>query len=164
MKHKCKSYYKICRESSGLTQETAAALLDISPRSLAAYENGKTKNPVPEDIVSKMMEIYDSQSLGWWHLKNYSILGNKCLPDIEVPVSNGDMAFQTIMSKELMIEAEKIIKYVLADGVISSNEKSLIEKFRFIIGKVVNKLTSIQNFDCKMKRGDRESECSVTYR
>lgn len=79
----CKEYrniYQICRESKGITQEKAAELLNVSVESIRAYEGDK-RIP-PNDIVAKMVEVYDTQYLAFQHLKN-SELGTKYLPNVE---------------------------------------------------------------------------------
>lgn len=93
MSNTCENHYKSCRSTTHYTQEQAAELLHVSPRSLSDYENGHTR--VPDDIVDKMATLYNSPLLAWWHLKQTSILG-KYLPDMSTPQSNTDVAFQLI--------------------------------------------------------------------
>ncbi|MFS8542113.1 MAG: helix-turn-helix transcriptional regulator, partial [Tissierellales bacterium] len=67
MKKRCRNIYRIARKSAGYTQEEAAELLHVSPRSLSDYEQGKTIPP--DDVVCKMVEIYGARWLGYEHLR-----------------------------------------------------------------------------------------------
>ena len=67
--------YKIARESSGFTQEKASELLATSVTSLKAYEY--SQRIPPDDIVIKMIEIYDAQYLAYQHLKTSVEVGKK---------------------------------------------------------------------------------------
>lgn len=58
MTQECENLYKLCRTSAGFTQEQAAELLNIAPRTLSDCENGKTR--VPDDIVDAMSNHYKS--------------------------------------------------------------------------------------------------------
>ncbi len=143
MTDECKNYYKICRENAGLTQKEASNLLAVGERTLSAYENG-TK--VPDEIVDKMAEVYNAPLLAWWHLKTFSILG-KYLPDIQLPKTNGDMAFQTILANDQLKKATDMIKGIMADGVVTSDELDCYNEFKEIICDVTNKLMSVKTYD-----------------
>lgn len=122
MRNDCTNRYKLCRENAQLTQEHAAELLHISPRSLSDYENGHTK--VPEDIVSAMADHYNSPLLAWWHLKNHSVLG-KFLPDIQMPQTNGDMAFQLWMAQNDLVPTVKTVMEILGGEICKEKSKDL---------------------------------------
>lgn len=80
MQKSCRNIYKTCREVAGFTQEHAAELLAISTRTLADYETGKR---IPgDDLVCNMVEIYETDWLGYQHLKQTEV-GRKYLPEIE---------------------------------------------------------------------------------
>jgi len=117
MSKACENRYKLCRENAGFTQEHAAELLHISVRTLSDYENGHAK--VPDDVVDAMAGHYHSPLLAWWHLKNHSVLG-KYLPEVSMPETIGDMAFQAILAQDDLaptIEAVKnLAKQILVDG------------------------------------------------
>lgn len=80
MSNDCGNLYKICRTSSGLTQEQAAELLAVSQRTLSDYENDRAR--VPDDIVAIMAETYNSPLVAYYHLKHFSPLG-RYLPEIQ---------------------------------------------------------------------------------
>ena len=87
-----RNIYKIARESAGLTQEKAAELIDISVRSLRMYEyNERTPN---DEVVLKMIEIYNAQYLAYQHLKTKTKVGKEHLPEIEITdLSQSVLAF-----------------------------------------------------------------------
>ena len=88
MTNECENLYKLCRTSAGFTQEQAAELLNIAPRTLSDYENGRTR--VPDDIVDAMSSNYKAPFLAWYHLKITSVLG-KYLPEVVMAQINGDL-------------------------------------------------------------------------
>ena len=135
----CENRYKIGRETSGYTQEKASEMLHISPRTLSDYENGHTR--VPDDIVAAMTEIYNAPLLAWWHLKETSPLG-KFLPDLLVPQTNGDMAFQLVLAEDELSPAVNSIKRIISDGRIDEDEsgdfKNSIMKIQNVNGKLMS--------------------------
>lgn len=149
------SYYKTCRESAGMKQEEAAALLNISCRTLSDYENDKVR--VPDDIVDKMSELYGSPLLAWWHLKNNSVLG-KYLPDVFEPRTEVDMVFQGILAKDKLSPVIEGLKLIMADGVIDDLEEEKLETHIDDMRDVNNKLTSIIIwYDARAKKESRLS-------
>lgn len=112
--------YKIARESVGFTQEKASELLATSVTSLKAYEY--SQRIPPDDIVIKMIEIYDAQYLAYQHLKTSVEVGKKYLPNIEItqlPIAILKLQKEVsdfIKCKDLMVE-------ITCDGVIDDNER-----------------------------------------
>lgn len=82
MRGYCRNIYQTARKSAGFTQDTAAELLHISVRSLAAYEKGETVPP--DDVVCNMVAQYKMASLAYEHLKISTEVGRKYLPDISI--------------------------------------------------------------------------------
>ncbi|MCJ0225682.1 helix-turn-helix transcriptional regulator [Clostridioides difficile] len=74
--------YQLSRENTGLTQEKASELLDISVESLRAYENDK-RIP-PNTIVAKMVSIYNNNLLGYEHVRRTTEAGVMFLPKLEM--------------------------------------------------------------------------------
>ena len=130
MPRKGENYYQVCREMSGLTQETAAEKLGISTRSLARYEAVETDTfqAPPDEKVDAMAGLYKTPLLAWWHLKNSSPLG-KYLPDVQMPTSFGDAGFQTVLGVENAAKAEAVFRKIMADGEITPDEHSDLEEF-----------------------------------
>ena len=72
--------YKTAREVAGITQERAAAALNLSVRSLAAYETGER---VPhDDIVVRMVDLYNFQQLAVQHMRANSELARRIIPEV----------------------------------------------------------------------------------
>ena len=72
--------YKTAREVAGITQERAAAALNLSVRSLAAYETGER---VPhDDIVVRMVDLYSFQPLAVQHMRANSELARRIVPEV----------------------------------------------------------------------------------
>lgn len=77
-----RTIYQLARNTTELTQQAAAELLNVSVRSLADYETGKT---IPHsDIVADMADIYGTKWLGYEHLRQSTKLGKEILPAIDI--------------------------------------------------------------------------------
>lgn len=124
-----RNYYKTCRENAGMTQEYAAGALHISVRTLSDYENDNSN--VPDDIVNTMCDLYSTNQLALWHLKNKSPLG-KFLPDIYEPITLGDMVFSLAVAVDASSEAYETIRSILRDRKLESSEAP---QFAEAIGK-----------------------------
>lgn len=136
-----KNYYKIGRESVNLTQEQAAELLDISVRSLSDYENNKT---IPsDDVVMKMVKIYKTKILGWWHLRNTSALARESLPNVIELQTDADMFLQSEFANDEIEAIQKLIKAILADGKITPDEIGDFENMKKLSKQAAGKLMAI---------------------
>lgn len=140
MSKECENMYKVCRCTAGFTQERAAELLVVAPRTLSDYENGRAN--VPDDVVAKMAEIYKSPLLAWWHLRETSVLG-KYIPDIVMPQTNGDMAFQLIIAEDELKTSVQEIKRIIAAGEIGGVESELFKNNIDILRNINAKLLSV---------------------
>ncbi len=136
----CKDLYKLCRTSAGFTQEQAAELLAISPRTLSDYENERLR--VPDDIVDAMSRHYKSPLLAWWHLRNTSILG-KYLPDVVMPQTNGDMIAQLSIAEWRLKQVVDEIQRIMEDGKIEEYEKAEFKNAMEFVRQVNSKLLSV---------------------
>ncbi|HBF8545214.1 HTH_XRE [Clostridioides difficile] len=82
MSYEYQNIYQLSRENTGITQEKASELLDISVESLRAYENDKR---IPNNqIVSKMVSIYNNNLLGYEHVRRTTEAGVMFLPKLEM--------------------------------------------------------------------------------
>ena len=103
---------KLCataRDVAGYTQESASPVLNVSPRSISAYECGKT--PIPEDIILKMMDTYNARWLGYMYLKMTNKVGNLILPNIEqraLSASILDLRVEMEQVNEIQMELAKV--------------------------------------------------------
>ena len=72
--------YKTAREYAGITQERAAAALNVATRTLAAYETGER---IPhDDIVVRMVDVYSYQQLAVAHMRANSELARRIIPEV----------------------------------------------------------------------------------
>lgn len=76
-----RNIYQTARRAAGLTQEAAAERLAVSVESLRAYENDY--RVVPNDVVSRMVEIYDKQYLAYQHLRQTTDLMARVVPELD---------------------------------------------------------------------------------
>ena len=119
MNKTCINIYKSARESSGLTQECAAGKLNISSRTLSAYENDRIP---PEDIVDKMIELYGFELLAYKHLQMNTLIGQKYLPKINFD----DLSINVLRFQKEYSDIEKIklsMIEIACDGQIDNHEK-----------------------------------------
>lgn len=116
----CENIYQNARKSANLTQQQAAELLHISPRTLCDYESGKT---VPaDDIVCNMIEVYGTEWLGYQHLKQSTLVGQKYLPDIEC----SDLAKSVLRLQKEVSDLDNVNRDMIdiaCDGVIHDHEE-----------------------------------------
>lgn len=140
MNNCCRNYYKIGREIAGFTQEQASEFLGICVRSLSNYENGKK---IPSDeIVLKMVDVYNIKLLGWWHLWENSPLVRKCLPEFQFPQTNADIFFQIQLAEDDISIIKSQYKKILSMEEITDDElkdyKMIQEKAKIIAGKMMS--------------------------
>lgn len=140
MSNNCENLYKVCRVSAGLTQEQAAELLAIAPRTLSDYERDQAR--VPDDTVARMAEAYNAPLIAYYHLRRFSPLG-KYLPDLQEPQTHGDMAFQAIIARDELGPAVDCIKRLVADGVIDSDEQGQFSECITALRRVYGKILSV---------------------
>lgn len=152
MSNDCENLYKVCRVSAGLTQEQAAELLAVAPRTLSDYERDQAR--VPDDTVAKMAEAYNAPLIAYYHLRRFSPLG-KYLPDLQEPQTHGDMAFQAIIARDELGPAVDCIKRLVADGVIDSDERGqfseCITALRRVYGKILSVVAYAERISGKSK-------------
>lgn len=114
-----RNIYQIARETSGLTQERAAELFNISVESLRSYE---TDRRIPQDsTVLKMIEVYGTPFLAMQHLRE-SALGEKYIPEVE----QKDLAIAVLNFLNECSDLENIKNLMIkisADNKIDESEK-----------------------------------------
>lgn len=88
-----------------------------------------------------MAEIYKSPLLAWWHLRETSVLG-KYIPDIVMPQTHGNMAFQLIIAEDELKTSVQEIKKIVANGEIgganSETFKAYLEILRSVNAKILS--------------------------
>ncbi|MDC2909520.1 helix-turn-helix transcriptional regulator [Clostridioides difficile] len=141
MSHEYQNIYQINRENTGLTQEKASELLDISVESLRAYENDK-RIP-PNAIVSKMISIYNNNLLGYEHVRRNTEAGIMFLPELKI---------KSLSSITLKLHKEIKDYLKKEDGFIDVVEDDVIdEEEEEVWNDVMEKLEGIYKAILKLK-------------
>ncbi|MBN1042540.1 XRE family transcriptional regulator [Clostridium botulinum] len=136
-----RNIYQIARESTGLTQERACELLDISVDSVRAYEGGK--RVPPDRVVIKMIEIYNAQYLAYQHLKTSAEVGQKYLPNIEIKdLPLAMLRLQKEVSDFIKLKDEMI--EITCDGIIDDKEKPRWDKIMKELDDVVEAIMALK--------------------
>jgi transcriptional regulator with XRE-family HTH domain len=125
MRTSCGNIYKTCRVIADLTQEKAAEQIAISVRSLADYESGKT---IPgDDVVCRMVELYQAPELAYLHLKHSTEVGRRYLPDLCLDELPRAVLRLQKESRELRMVEPDLIE-IACDGVVDRRELPAWEK------------------------------------
>ncbi|MCS6132631.1 XRE family transcriptional regulator [Clostridium botulinum] len=135
-----RNIYQIAREGTGLTQEKAAELLDISVDSVRAYEGGKRVPPA--HIVINMTETYNAQHLAHQYLEGTEV-GQKYLPKIEItdlPIAI--LRLQKEVSDFIKLKDEMI--EITCDGIIDAEEKPRWDKIMKELDDVVEAIMALK--------------------
>ncbi|MBN1074769.1 XRE family transcriptional regulator [Clostridium botulinum] len=141
MMQEYRNIYQIARESTGLTQERACELLDISVDSVRAYEGGK--RVPPDRVVIKMIEIYNAQYLAYQHLKTSAEVGQKYLPNIEIKeLPLAMLRLQKEVSDFIKLKDEMI--EITCDGIIDDEEKPRWAKITKELDDVVEAIMALK--------------------
>lgn len=120
MDKKCPNLYQRARLSTGLTQERAAELLNLSPESLKQYEGGR-RIP-PDETVARMVEAYRCPWLALEHAQATDRLG--VMP--EVNVQSLPTAAITLINRVLDFaerHRDRQLLRIAEDGIIDENER-----------------------------------------
>lgn len=134
------TFGKLCaaaRDVAGYTQESASSILNVSPRSISAYECGKAS--IPEDIVLKMMDVYNAKWIGYMYLTMINKVGESLLPSIEqraLSASILDLQVEMEQVNEIQMELAKVGR----DNEITTDEITIfndcIEKLTAVCGAI----------------------------
>ena len=113
--------YQTARESSGLTQEKAAERIGVSTESIRIYESGK-RIP-PDDVVVRMVDIYDARYLAYQHIKeNVKAAGSLIPSNVEIKdLPTAVLRLQKEVNDFMKIRDQMID--ITCDGVISEDER-----------------------------------------
>lgn len=132
MQNDCTNIYQTARKIAGLTQERAAELLGLSTRSLADYETG-LRLP-PNDVVDRMVTVYNSQLLAVQHLRSSTRFARDLLPDIQVMTL--PEAVLTLIDAVYAFADDRLDRELIdiaRDGVISEDER---DRFDRVVDKI----------------------------
>lgn len=112
--------YKTAREAIGISQEEAAYRLEVSCRTVS---NCETFTSVPkEELVLKMIEVYEAPWLAYMYFKRSTLLGRKYLPEIDLT----DLARSVLKFQKELGDIRKVtpdLIDVACDGVIELHEE-----------------------------------------
>lgn len=135
--------YQAARKAAGLTQEAAAERLAVSVESMRAYETGQR---LPgDDVVTRMMAVYDAQYLGAQHLQCKPWLLPECvmmakpepLPMAVIKLVRRVMAFAEAHRSDQLME-------IAEDGIISEGERDLFDEIAGELGDIVQAALALQ--------------------
>lgn len=132
MQQDCKNIYQSARKIAGLTQECAAELLGLSPRSLADYEAG-LRVP-PNDVADRMVTVYNSQLLAVQHLRSSTQFARDLLPPIQ-PLTLPE-AVLTLIDAVYAFADDRLDRELIdiaRDGVITEDER---ERFDHVVERI----------------------------
>lgn len=117
------SMYARHRNAAGITQERAAELLGVAPRTLQAWERGESTPPNAR--VLAMCDIYCSPTLAIEHLRYNSIIAYDVLPAVKaVPVAQAVCKLISSIRKLEEIHAEDRLLQIAADGKVDEIEQT----------------------------------------
>lgn len=132
MQDDCTNIYQTARKIAGLTQERAAELQGLSVRSLADYETG-ARIP-PNEVVERMVTVYNSQLLAVQHLRNSAQFARAILPaalPMRLPEAVLTLVDAVYDFADDHLDRELID--IARDGVISEDER---ERFARVVEKI----------------------------
>ena len=121
-----RNIYKTAREAKGLTQEAAAERIGISDSSIRAYETGQ-RIP-PNDVVTDMVELYESQYLAIQHLRASADMARSIVPDIqEVRLPEAIMGLLDRVYAFTDAPRDRELLRIGKDGIIDDTERPEFE-------------------------------------
>ena len=134
MQQDCKNIYQSARKIAGLTQERAAELLGLSPRTLADYEAG-LRVP-PNDVADRMVTVYNSQLLAVQHLRASTQFARDLLPPVQnLTLPEAALTLIDAVYAFADSRADRELIDIARDGVISEDER---ERFDHVVAQIRN--------------------------
>jgi transcriptional regulator with XRE-family HTH domain len=130
--------YQKARETTGLTQEAVAELLDMSVESIRAYESGSR---IPKnEIVERMAIVFRAEWLLIQHLLSDEVAG-KCLPKpmVEFTLSQATLWFLKELESSRAL-TPRLVEMTYANVVESEQQtefESLMQEFFALAGAVL---------------------------
>lgn len=143
MSMNCGSMYARHRNAAGITQERAAELLGVAPRTLQAWERGESTPPNAR--VLAMCDIYCSPTLAIEHLRYNSIIAYDVLPPVRaVPVAQGVCQLIGALRKLEEIHAEDRLLDIAADGKVDEIERADFDQLLIELDPVMSAVLSLR--------------------
>jgi transcriptional regulator with XRE-family HTH domain len=143
MNENYESLYARYRKAAGLTQERAAELLGVAPRTLAAWERGES---TPPNIrVLAMVDIYCAPTLAIEHLRYTNIIAYDVLPAIRrAPLAQAVCGLMTAVRKLEALHAGDRLLEIAADGKVDEIEQADFEQILIELEPVVTAAMSLK--------------------
>ena len=127
MSQNWESMYGRYRKAAGMTQEYAAELLGVAPRTLAAWERGESK-PSDERVLS-MVDIYCAPTLAIEHLRATTAIARGILPPVDaVPLPQAVCQLLSAIRTLEEIHAGDRLLQIAADGKIDQVEQPVFDR------------------------------------
>lgn len=124
--------YKKARQSTLLTQESAAEILGLSAESMKQYELGKRRPP--DAVVSRMVELYGTPWLAFAHSKATDALG--VLPETELQPLPSAVLGLIDRCLALSDDYRQLIA-IAADGIVDEAERPAYDQIAARVRDVV---------------------------
>ena len=143
MSKEYESMYARYRRAAGMTQEYAAELLGVAPRTLQAWERGESTPPNAR--VLAMCDIYCAPPLAIAHLRFNSIIAYDVLPAVKaVPVAQGVCRLIGALRKLEEIHAEDRLLDIAADGKVDEIERADFDQLLIELDPVMSAVLSLR--------------------
>ena len=143
MSKEYESMYARYRRAAGMTQEYAAELLGVAPRTLQAWERGESTPPNAR--VLAMCDIYCSPTLAIEHLRYNSIIAYDVLPPVRaVPVAQGVCQLIGALRKLEEIHAEDRLLDIAADGKVDEIERADFDQLLIELDPVMSAVLALR--------------------
>lgn len=128
------------RHASGLTQEQAAEMLDVSVRTLAKWESNQVRPNI--NRMESIIELYGDERLAWQWLYIYK-MGRRICKDLnDIPLSENILSLAVNLKQvnELLTE----LMAIGADGVVDAKEKSKYSQMMVVFGRLSEDILKLQ--------------------
>ena len=143
MSKEYESMYARHRNAAGMTQERAAELLGVAPRTLQAWERGESTPPNAR--VLAMCDIYCSPTLAIEHLRYSSIIAYDVLPAVKaVPVAQAVCQLLSSIRKLEEIHAGDRLLEIAADGKVDEIEKADFDQLLIELDPIMAAVLSLR--------------------
>ena len=135
--------YARYRKAAGMTQEYAAELLGVAPRTLQAWERGES---TPPNIrVLAMCDIYTAPTLAIEHLRMTNIIAYDTLPAVKtVPVTQAVCQLLAQIRKLEEIHAGDQLLQIAADGKVDEIERADYDQLLIELEPVIGAVLSLK--------------------
>lgn len=126
-----------------MSQTAFTELLPCSVRALARYESGECV--VPDEMVYQMVRLYSSQFLAVEHLSNVSRLAAALIPIVDnCTLQTAAIRLVNRVLRFAEDHRDRQLMQLIEDGVISDNERPLMDEIMADITEIVRACTEVR--------------------